>query len=470
MLGMSLEARRRLLRTVVLLTVVSGVYVFTPVWNQFHTRAGKGSLRRSPSLTRYPHEEMFTHAGASLPVLANRSADSDAFWNDWSCLYVNNRTVLFSHNAPGKKNTNRCKLWPSDTRNDCTKPDVLVLTPGELASASKGTGVAARLREYLTVGESGSPPLLIAVDCSQDYGHQYIDGIDHEVDAFSRLLPLSARGLHSIVVGAGALGEPHRREFNAYWLMTCNWKPFQPQFDPPKDRILCLGGTPRAHKVYMLSVLHARGVLNRVAWSAGAPTLDRVPFLLARSKHHGVTSENVAAYLRELPRIIDINVGVSKQQGGVFHSDLYAKGSIHVVLETDYLPGRLRYTEKTIKAIYAGKPFIVLSSPGTLALLKSHGFRTFHPHFNETYDTIQSFGDRSKAIADEVERLLDLPEGEFAATMRAIAEVAKHNEAWLRSLEFRAAVLQQSLYAFGLDPTPGFDWKLLNATLMGYIA
>jgi hypothetical protein len=104
MFGMSLKARRRLLRTVALLTVATGVHVFAPVWNQFHTHADSVSLRRSSSSTRHAHEsEVSTHANASLPLLERRPANSDAFRKDWSCMSVNGRTVLYSHTTPGVK-------------------------------------------------------------------------------------------------------------------------------------------------------------------------------------------------------------------------------------------------------------------------------------------------------------------------------------------------------------------------------
>jgi hypothetical protein len=128
-------------------------------------------------------------------------------------------------------------------------------------------------------------------------------------------------------------------------------------------------------------------------------------------------------------------------------------------------PGLSFFTEKTIKTIYAGKPFIILASPGVLELLKSHGFQTFNPYINETYDAVESCSARIKAIADEVDRLLAMLDDEFSSTMSAITQVAQYNRDWLGSDEFRDRVAHQALFAFGFEEKPGFDWHVLKSTL-----
>ena len=43
-------------------------------------------------------------------------------------------------------------------------------------------------------------------------------------------------------------------------------------------------------------------------------------------------------------------------------------------------------TEKAIKPMQNGLPFVILGSPGALATLRALGFKTFAPAINESYD------------------------------------------------------------------------------------
>jgi hypothetical protein len=386
---------------------------------------------------------------------------------DWNCVSVNGRTILYVRFAPGVTTALRFKLWNSVPGIYCKVPDVIVFTPGQLLGQNT---IPGSLVKFLKDGQSAAQsrkPVFIVVDSAQDYGVQYKGPIEQRLRKLVDKL-----GLHStrsVVVGAGALGGPCRREFNAYWPMQFNMDPFvsekPPGPDTLPDRFLCLGGYPRSHKVFMMSLLHSRGALARFAWSAGTPEADKIPALLDQAAKANANANDVRAYLRQLPHVLDIDAGIQKQQGGKFHSSIYSKGAIHIVLETDYRTTRLRYTEKTIKSIYAGKPFVILASPGVLELLKSHGFRTFHPHIKENYDAIESFGARIKAIADEVDRLLAMSEDDFSRTMRTVSRIAEYNRNWLGSDEFRDRVTQQALFAFGLEDKPGFEWEALESTL-----
>jgi hypothetical protein len=387
----------------------------------------------------------------------------EAIIAEWNCVSVEGRTIIYSQYAPGVKTALRDKLWKAAAAFDCTKPDVIVFTPGQLSSEQR----FAELVRFVKKTISASRKIYIAVDCSSEYGVSYSGGIQQQLSKFS-----SALDVHdnlNVIVGAGALGHPCRREFNAYWLMKFKVDAIEPSVGGPAqtDRFLCLGGNPRSHKVYMLALLHSRGALGKLVWSAGTPSAERIPGLLSEAIKHGANIDDIKAYLKELPHVIDIDAGQEKQQGGNFHASIYTKGAIHIVLETDYRATRLRYTEKTIKAIYAGKPFVILASPGVLELLKSHGFRTFHPHINETYDAIESFSARIEAIADEVDRLTAVSDDEFSTTMSAVTRVAHYNRNWLASDEFRGRVAQQALFAFGIDDKPGFDWQALESTLRG---
>jgi hypothetical protein len=56
------------------------------------------------------------------------------------------------------------------------------------------------------------------------------------------------------------------------------------------------------------------------------------------------------------------------------------------------------FSEKTVNAIKAGRPFIVASSAGTLEYLRQHGFKTFSEFWDESYDLEENHERRLQMI------------------------------------------------------------------------
>jgi hypothetical protein len=79
---------------------------------------------------------------------------------------------------------------------------------------------------------------------------------------------------------------------------------------------------------------------------------------------------------------------------------------IEIIAETDTLTTNW-ITEKTVKNLYIGKPFIVMGGLGILAKIRSFGFQTFSPWIDESYDTITNNYQRLEAIKREIDRLAD---------------------------------------------------------------
>ena len=82
----------------------------------------------------------------------------------------------------------------------------------------------------------------------------------------------------------------------------------------------------------------------------------------------------------------------------------YADYFIEIVAETDTLTTNW-ITEKTVKNLYIGKPFIIMGASEILAKIRSFGFQTFSPWVDESYDTITNNYQRLEAIKREIDRL-----------------------------------------------------------------
>ena len=77
---------------------------------------------------------------------------------------------------------------------------------------------------------------------------------------------------------------------------------------------------------------------------------------------------------------------------------------VEIVAETD-IRSTAWITEKTVKNLCIGKPFILVGAPGSLEKIRSLGYETFSPWIDETYDTIVNAYDRIEAIKKEIDRL-----------------------------------------------------------------
>lgn len=99
----------------------------------------------------------------------------------------------------------------------------------------------------------------------------------------------------------------------------------------------------------------------------------------------------------------------------------------HVVTETVYFQEKLHLTEKVFKPIVAKRPFLLTAAAGNLAYLKSYGFETFSQWINESYDQETDNYLRIIKIADQLERLCQMPIDDLRAMHEEMKPVLEYN-------------------------------------------
>jgi hypothetical protein len=104
----------------------------------------------------------------------------------------------------------------------------------------------------------------------------------------------------------------------------------------------------------------------------------------------------------------------------------YQNYFIEIVVETDPHTNNF-FTEKTLKNLYLGKPFLLLSGPGSLRYLRSLGFRTFGDVLDESYDNEPGIADRLNAIFAEIERLSQYTLDELGELYNQLLPIFEHN-------------------------------------------
>lgn len=104
----------------------------------------------------------------------------------------------------------------------------------------------------------------------------------------------------------------------------------------------------------------------------------------------------------------------------------YTDYFLEVVAETDILTTDW-ITEKTVKNLYIGKPFIVMCGVGALGKIQNQGFKTFSPWIDESYDNIKNIYERLEAIKQEIDRIALKPYEEINKINQELQSVYKHN-------------------------------------------
>jgi hypothetical protein len=100
----------------------------------------------------------------------------------------------------------------------------------------------------------------------------------------------------------------------------------------------------------------------------------------------GLTYADVTNAQRLLPQVLEPDFSRRTQDSGYMAPSLYCTSLISVVTETFFHREEIHMTEKIYKAIAWQHPFVLLSTPGSLAYLQSMGFRTFSDFWDESYD------------------------------------------------------------------------------------
>jgi hypothetical protein len=133
---------------------------------------------------------------------------------------------------------------------------------------------------------------------------------------------------------------------------------------------------------------------------------------------------------------------ISADASAIYNFEDFNHTAISVVLETVF-DQRIHLTEKVLRAIACGHPFILAAGPGSLQLLRSYGFHTFHDYINENYDTITDPVLRLQAIVKEMNRIANLSQTKQAELIEILRSIAAYNKQRFFSDEFFQQVIDQ---------------------------
>jgi hypothetical protein len=127
----------------------------------------------------------------------------------------------------------------------------------------------------------------------------------------------------------------------------------------------------------------------------------------------------------------------------VFEMADYNATRVEVVLETLFDDPRLHLTEKSLRPIACGQPFILAGTAGSLEYLKSYGFKSFDYVWDESYDSIVDPQERLDAIVKLMANMAQWDSTTWQDKMSQAEKICQYNQAHFFSEKFSKLVIDE---------------------------
>jgi hypothetical protein len=157
---------------------------------------------------------------------------------------------------------------------------------------------------------------------------------------------------------------------------------------------------------------------------------------------HTFANPDLAINRNDLHKIYRANTHDSSSSAD-YNSQDYRLCAIEVVLETLFDDSRHHLTEKILRPIACGRPFMLASTAGSLQYLRQYGFQTFHGLIDESYDLITDPHMRLTAIVQEMKRINDLDYKPKRLLWTELYKIAEHNKKLFFSVDWQNNIIKE---------------------------
>ena len=137
-------------------------------------------------------------------------------------------------------------------------------------------------------------------------------------------------------------------------------------------------------------------------------------------------------FLEQIKHFDNVQVGsfrkykITSDSSAIYDPHDFAHTNCSIVLETVY--DRIHLTEKTLRPLACGHPFLLLNGAGALEKIRDYGFKTFQPYINESYDKEKDPVKRMKLVLDEMNRINNASENYQRWIWHGCKEIADYNK------------------------------------------
>jgi hypothetical protein len=114
--------------------------------------------------------------------------------------------------------------------------------------------------------------------------------------------------------------------------------------------------------------------------------------------------------------------------------DMIQNSFVNLVTETRFSSLAAYVSEKSLKPIYMYRPFLMLSSYGTLDLLKKLGFQTFDKWWDESYDLEKNHVKRFEQVYSIANQILTYSMSDLEKMLEEMRPILEHNKNNLQNI------------------------------------
>jgi hypothetical protein len=213
---------------------------------------------------------------------------------------------------------------------------------------------------------------------------------------------------------------------------------------PRKKIFLCFNRRYNEHRLLIYLDFFRKGILNKTYMSmakdqpeSGRSFIENAKYFSEMHKCFNFSIEDIYDSSISLPLTLDTsNFSKYPMESGVNDViDFYNDSYINIVTETYFFSNVRHITEKTYKPIAFMQPFIIFAAPGTLAYLRSLGFKTFDKFWDESYDDILDHEVRFMTIMELIEKISKWTEVKLVELTHNVKEIVEFNKKHLATMK-----------------------------------
>lgn len=196
------------------------------------------------------------------------------------------------------------------------------------------------------------------------------------------------------------------------------------------------GGT-REYRVKFAEMLRSHGLLpNCLTWFN---PVDHE----SQTHYKDYTFKNIHwRPLVSLDDVFDTTQATASYSADIELSD-YERTDIEIVLETLFDDTRLHLTEKVLRPLACGQPFVLMATHGSLKYLKDYGFQTYSDVWDESYDLELDPVRRMNKVIELMKTIANWSGDVKHAKLKQARAIAKHNKQYFFSDKFFHTITQE---------------------------
>lgn len=109
---------------------------------------------------------------------------------------------------------------------------------------------------------------------------------------------------------------------------------------------------------------------------------------------------------------------------GSFYKDSFCS----IVTESRFAQPTANVSEKTLMPMHFRRPFIIIGPPRTIKYLKELGFKTFHEHWDESYDEVEQHDTRLLKIFELIDNIYSMSDEDVHKMYCEMLPILNYNE------------------------------------------